>query len=103
MVAIKEIRIKRAEGRTDLVDRHWRTFKSFSSANNYLRFIQSTVDGEGYDKTDLEIEWKDGQTYNGRMDVTKSGGDTNIQKHIKEVLNYHKPEGYKEFIKKYVK
>ena len=45
MVAIKEIRLKRAEGRNDLVDRHWRTFKTFSSANNYLRFRKNKLNG----------------------------------------------------------
>ncbi len=101
MTRIREIRLKRAEGRTYLVDRDWRKFKSFSSANSYLRNISNTVEG-GYDKTDLEIEWEDGEIYEGRMDVTASGGDTDIKKHVKDVLNYHKPKGYKGFIKKYL-
>ena len=46
------------------------TFKNFAKANALLKEMAVTAPKDGaYDKTDFEIEFADGETYKGRIDL----------------------------------
>lgn len=68
-VPVKLIILNRAEGPTK--DLGGRKATSFQAADEFLRQWARTAPkkGGGYDKTDFKVEWKDGETYEGRYDL----------------------------------
>jgi Large polyvalent protein associated domain 29 len=45
------------------------TVTTWEEANKIIKDIAFRIDNEGYDKTAFLIEWEDGKTYKGRIDV----------------------------------
>src|SRR6266853_2565243 len=90
-IPVKSIWIRRAEGPKN--DLGARTVTSFEAADAQLkRWARSAPKrGGGYDKTDFRIEWADGETYEGRYDLT--GEDVSkhnlLGAHIQHFLNFH--------------
>jgi len=69
-IPVKRIWLRRAEGPTN--DLGERTVTSFNAADKQLKtWARTAPKGErsGYDKTDFQVEWEDGETYNGRYDL----------------------------------
>lgn len=84
-IQLKQVTITRAEGPSSDCGRPG-VYKSFTEANGRLRRISETAPKTGgYDKTDVVVEWEDGQTYTGRWDVkhhSQKDADLSIQEHI---------------------
>jgi hypothetical protein len=89
MPAIKQIRITRAEGPTELCG-ILQTANTFEEASRILGSIAATApDSGGYDKTDFIVEFEDGETYAGRADIKRghlAGYD--LREHIASFLGY---------------
>lgn len=90
-IPVKRIWIRRAEGPTK--DLGERTVSSYEAADSQLRAWARTAPkaGGGYDKTDFQVEWADGETYEGRYDLQQE--DTTkgnlIGSQIQHFLGFH--------------
>lgn len=63
-------------------------FKNWEDANKQLSaWTIFAPEGGGYDKVHFTIVWDNGETYIGRIDLTKHG-NANLQQHIKQHLTY---------------
>jgi hypothetical protein len=72
-VKLDRIIIHWAEGTQTLYDNFPKTYKSYAAANKaiipvYNSFVKSG--GEGYNKVKYTVYWKDGEDYQGRLDVS---------------------------------
>jgi hypothetical protein len=72
VIAIKTISIERAEG-TDEDCRAGRgVHTSWANAEAHIkRMARTAPEGGGYDKTDIKVEWVDGESYAWRFDMTR--------------------------------
>jgi len=72
---VVSIYLYRAEGPTKVLERlgRQRTVASYEEADRVLKTWSATAPkpGEGYDKIDFKVTWEDGQTYEGRYDLTQ--------------------------------
>lgn len=66
------------------------SFPSFSTANVCLQRLRVTAPpkGQGYDKTDFVVEFEDGETYEGRIDLQRDVYET-LDGHIREFCEFH--------------
>lgn len=100
-VDIDYIEVTRAEGSHEDDPNLGKTqrFKSFEDAEKRLREISQTAPkGGAYDKTDVKVVWKNGDSYEGRWDVkhfSESNNDISVGQHIRETLEYNIGEGRK--------
>lgn len=91
-VPVKHIYIRRAEGNSneDPFVGKWQKFKTFAGADRRLLDISKTAPKSGgYDKTDVEVVWQNGDVYKGRWDVkhfSQPNPDISISKHIRHIL-----------------
>jgi len=94
-VPVEEVVINWKEGRSK-ENEYPKTFKSVSQATKQIKEnSQDAPKGGAYDKHSFTIKWKDGTTYEGRMDVqhpTEQNPDNDMKKHIEQFLNYIKKE-----------
>jgi hypothetical protein len=60
--------------------------KTFTEAQELIDTALIHKTSGGYDKTKFVIEWSDGETYEGRIDIDET--DNNIKKHIEDHCNY---------------
>ena len=68
MIKVKRVKVERVEGPCELCVT--REFTTIPAANDWLAENSLTAPDDGcYDKHDFCIEWEDGQTYDGRIDV----------------------------------
>lgn len=69
MEQIKSIKIERVEGKIE--DLMKVDVKSFAAANKIIEMMATTAPHNefGYDKTDFVVEWADGESYKGRLDL----------------------------------
>lgn len=87
---VKSITLDRVEGRISDLD--VRTVKTFEAASKVLRDWAQTAPaaGEGYDKTDFSIEWEDGETYSGRIDLNSDDPESwDLAGHVRRFASYH--------------
>jgi hypothetical protein len=90
-IPVTRIWLHRAEGPTKDVGE--RTVTSYEAADSQLRKWARTApkEGRGYDKTDFQVEWADGETYEGRYDLKHD--DTTkgnlIGSHIQHFVAFH--------------
>lgn len=90
-IPVKKIWLNRAEGPTkETGQRH---FASFEAADAQLALWAHTAPkkGHGYNKVDFKIEWADGETYQGRYDLSKDDEIRHnlLGSHIQHYLNFH--------------
>jgi hypothetical protein len=114
MIKIKRVKVERAEGPCELCIT--REFETLRAANDWLAENSLTAPERcGYDKHDFWIEWEDGHTYKGRLDVEHvgRGGAERIGSHVREWLrfnygmladsevpNHLTPEDYRRYVSK---
>ena len=88
MVRAAVVRILSSENRGDLP----KEFKTFAKANALLKEMALTAPKDRtYDKTDFEIEFADGETYKGRIDLkfSHAGEARIIEEHVLHHLNFY--------------
>lgn len=93
---ITKVEIRRGEGPSHLCGK-WRSFLTIEGAESYLRDMAFTAPkGGGYDKHDVKIHMSDGDSYEGRIDLTHdhvSGYD--IRRHVADFMGFlagvHRP------------
>ncbi len=88
-VALRFIRITWSESN----DRRFvdRSFASWSFADDVIRALaRSAPKGGGYDKTGFVIEWADGETYEGRIDVIRDmeAEAAPLAEHVRRSLSF---------------
>ena len=98
-IAVKHVKILRAEGPIHLVNKKWNTFKTLRSANTFLHQGSFSV-GSGADKHDFIVTFKNGTTYKGRYDL-HHGEKADIGKQMKQVLKSENTPRSKAFLKKF--
>jgi hypothetical protein len=82
MVKVAKIVVTRAEGRHEECGIPHEC-KTFAEANTVLRKMARTApDGGGYDKTDFVVTYEDGETYEGRFDLTFTGNEL-LENHMR--------------------
>lgn len=89
MIKLKRVKVERAEGPCDLCGT--REFQTLAAANEWLAENSLTAPDDGcYDKHDFWIEWEDGQTYDGRVDVehVSRGGAERLGAHVRYFLRF---------------
>jgi Large polyvalent protein associated domain 25 len=78
------------------------TVKTFAEADQVIKQIAAKAPNDGtYDKTSFRIEWEDGQTYEGRVDVQRKHiFDYSLSQHVKDYALYRagmkKPSNYSQ-------
>jgi hypothetical protein len=87
-IGVREIRLERAEGPSPLPGP--RTVASFEEADAVLReWARTAPEGGGYDKCDFRITYADGDTYEGRYDLTRGMDEGTLARHVQcHVLFY---------------
>lgn len=87
-IEVKRIEIERVEGYAE--DCFKVTADSFEQASRIISLMAQNAPNDGsYDKTDFTVEWSDGQTYSGRLDLQyrmKNGYDLRDQ--MRETIPY---------------
>jgi len=110
MLKMKEIKIRRREGKSSS-DFNWKSFKSFSDANNHIQSMARTAPkpDQGYDKVAFEVFFEGEYSYGGRLDM-KYAHCTDSQILEKQMHNeayYHvnedNDEQFKEWAEKFLK
>jgi hypothetical protein len=71
-IPVVKVWLNRAEGPT--YETGPRTVKSLSEASDVIHGWAKSAPphGQGYDKTDFRVEWADGETYEGRLDMDQN-------------------------------
>ena len=87
--------VQRAEGMNGRDDFEKHTFKNIEGANKFLSKESLTAPeyGNGYDKTDVEVHYKDGKTDKIRLDLQRDGDNTIDGYFYREQL-YHVEKPY---------
>ena len=91
---VKNIMIKRGEGKATAAGFKPYNFPTFEAAQDHLRSIGYTAPkpGNGYDKVDFVISWEgdedDKNSYSGRFDMQYGGLDSGetLREHVKNFL-----------------
>lgn len=115
---VVRIHLYRAEGPTKVLEREGRqaTVSSYEEADRKLkRWAETAPEKGGYDKTDFEVEWEDGETYKGRYDLTyedhKKGKHNLLGHQIQQELLFRSglwrpehltPEQYERYLENFV-
>lgn len=90
-IPIESVTINWKEGRQNY-EKYPMTFKSVAEANK--KILSNSFDAPasgGYDKHSFTIKWKDGNVYEGRMDVkhpSQMNADLDMKHHVEEFANY---------------
>lgn len=94
-IKLKDIEILWAEGRTSNYDEFPKKYKSWKAANDAIKPIaKDNGSSGGYNKTKFVVTFADGETYEGRLDVTMGAEDNPfntsnvVGQHIKDFLMY---------------
>ena len=110
-VGVSKIKILWAEGDNSKYDKFPKQYSSWSLANKaIIPVYKDTLGNEGYNKLKFEVTFKDGETYDGRLDVSErednpTKSNNVIGQHIKEFLDYmssdksRESDSYKKEIK----
>jgi hypothetical protein len=110
-VGVSKIKILWAEGDNSKYDKFPKEYSSWSLANKaIIPVYKDTLGNEGYNKLKFEVTFKDGETYDGRLDVSErednpTKSNNVIGQHIKEFLDYmssdksRESDSYKKEIK----
>ena len=86
-IAASTIAITRAEGPARLCKT--RVFKTWKNASAALLAAAHTYpEGGCYDKHDLVVTFADGETYSGRLDCKRDGGDCDVALHVREYVEF---------------
>jgi hypothetical protein len=110
MVKIKSAWIERVEGKIEeCIKINCTSFEKLNYAVK-LMSLSAPEKGNGYDKTDFFIEFEDGETYKGGIDLQKEYATNgySVQKHIIYVLEYYAKNGLAtvdetiDFVEKYI-
>jgi hypothetical protein len=93
-IGVRSVKVHRAEGPSHLCRTH--TFKTLRDANLFLIQSASTVTvypdcKGGYDKHDFWIEFEDGETYQGRIDLhhPSYAPTERIGKHVRDFVRFY--------------
>lgn len=113
---IKQIIIERAEGNFE--DCFTVIATTMKQAEKAIQMMSLTAprSGQGYDKTDFTIEWKDNSKYEGRINLQAGMAfkNENLVNHIKGSMSYRinqesipadariTQQEYDEFVEKYL-
>jgi hypothetical protein len=90
-IPIESVTINWKEGKQNY-EKYPMTFKSVAEANK--KILSNSFDAPasgGYDKHSFTINWKDGNVYEGRMDVkhpSQENADLDMKKHVEDFANY---------------
>ena len=86
-IPASSIAITRAEGPARLCKT--RVFKTWKNASAALLAAAHTYpEGGCYDKHDLVVTFADGETYSGRLDCKRDGGDCDVALHVREYVEF---------------
>ena len=102
MVKVRKVTINRAEGPTKLLEDP-RTVPSFDEADLILRNWAFSAPKDGsYDKVDVRAAWADGETFNGRYDLTHADVSTaDLAQHVRQFFRFYgglwKPPAMSDF------
>lgn len=84
------ISLRRAEGRPVkciTVTHDAKTGDVWAAARaTLLGWARTAPEGGGYDKCDFWVRFEDGETYEGRLDLTRDGDDTDVARHMTAFL-----------------
>jgi len=107
----KTIWVRRAEGRTEEIERDGEhTVSTFAEADEVLkRWAWSAPDTGGYDKCDFKVVYEDGEEYEGRFDLKRDHryGENLLGKHMLDFVTFYagvrcpghmKPAQYEAFM-----
>jgi len=94
-VKVKDIEIVWSEGDQSKFDKFPKKYKTWKDANDAIKPIALDNKGyQGYNKVKFIVTFENGETYEGRLDVTYDrydspfNTDNVVGQHIKEFLNY---------------
>lgn len=94
-VKVKDIEILWSEGDQSKFDKFPKKYKTWKAANEAIKPIAlDTKEYDSYNKVKFIVTFEDGETYEGRLDVTYDRydspfkSDNVVGNHIKEFLNY---------------
>lgn len=100
-IGLDKITILWAEGDNSKYDKFPKDYKSWTAANDALIPVYNDnnkdgIDG-GYNKTKFKVIFKDGEDYEGRLDISKSEDNPTethnvVGQHIKDFLDYQLSE-----------
>lgn len=93
-IEVKRVTITRAEGLISECDRP-ETFLGrdaiYRASRRLGEWARNAPDGGGYDKCDFKIEWADGETYEGRADITREHwrcASYDLTTHVRDFLSF---------------
>lgn len=93
-VGVSKIKILWAEGDNSKFDKFPKNYSSWALANKaIIPVYEDTIGNEGYNKVKFSVIFKDGETYDGRLDVSEREdnpikSNNVIGQHIKDYLDY---------------
>jgi hypothetical protein len=96
MVKVKTITILWAEGNQSNYPKFPKSFKTWKEANDVVKKIyddNKESGAEGYNKSKFQIQWEDGEDYEGRLDVSEKEDNPYkssnvIGEHVRDWLTY---------------
>lgn len=91
-IRVASVWLSRAEGKTVECERNRsRFFSSFVAANRELAsWARSAPEGGGYDKCDFVVTYEDGETYEGRFDLTRDHRyGASLEKQMNDFLRFY--------------
>jgi hypothetical protein len=97
-VGVSKIKILWAEGDNSKFDKFPKDYSSWALANKaIIPVYKDTIGDEGYNKVKFSVIFKDGETYDGRLDVSEREdnpikSNNVIGQHIKDYLDYMSSE-----------
>jgi hypothetical protein len=89
MIKMEKIAITRGEGLITECGKTY-TVHTWEEANRVLQRMAMTAPDRGYDKTDFEVTYTDGETYTGRYDLKRHDvqlGD--LGRHIRQICEFN--------------
>ncbi len=97
-IKLKEIKIHWAEGDNSKYDKFPKMYSTWSKSNDaIIPILKDNKSGFGYNKVKFTVFYEDGETYDGRLDVSETEDNPTkthnvIGQHIKDFLDYELSE-----------
>lgn len=109
MIKPVKIEVHRGEGPQSECDGKWHAFSTFREAEILLsKWAQTAPKKGGYDKCDFKVTYEDGETYDGRADITHEHRfGYSLSRHMNDFLTFYagtrcpphmKQEDYEAFL-----
>jgi hypothetical protein len=89
-IRVEEITLRRAEGRIGKDSFDPTTVKTYEDADALLRrWAETAPSGGGYHKTDFRVLFEDGETYEGRYDLTREDATrADLRGHMRDHVRF---------------